>query len=223
MAYADTLAPNRRIGTLSVVAALHVAAGYALVTGLAATFLPQPQPHPTIATNLPLPKPKPPEVKPTEQPRPLTRAPQHETRTILDPPTATFTPVIPVASGGGMEGGTGTGIGEVRLPLPDPTPPIAQVKGAKPRGAPGNWVSPNDYPPTDLRLEHTGVTRFRLSIGPDGRVKTCTVTGSSGWPGLDSAACAKLTARARFDPAIDSTGARVEGTFSSSVHWQIPE
>ncbi|WP_296679570.1 energy transducer TonB, partial [Novosphingobium sp.] len=88
---------------------------------------------------------------------------------------------------------------------------------------PGLWVSENDYPAADLRQHHTGVTRFQLDIGIDGRVSNCTVTVSSGHPGLDSAACAKLTQRGRFEPAIDSTGARLPGTFSSSVRWQIPE
>jgi len=223
MAYADTFTTNRRFGTLGVVAALHVAAGFALVNGLAATFLPRTETRPPITYDIPPPKPPQPEVRPSEAPRPLTQAPRHETRTILDPPTTTFTPVIPVDSGGGVEGGTGTAIGDVRLPLPDPVLPASQVKAAKPRGAPGAWVSPNDYPPTDLRLGHSGVTRFRLAIGIDGRVRQCTVTGSSGWPGLDAATCAKLTARARFDPATDNTGARVEGSFSSSVRWQIPD
>ncbi|MEQ1542019.1 MAG: TonB family protein [Novosphingobium sp.] len=223
MAYVDTVNAKPRIGAAGSVAVIQIALGAALIAGLTTTFQPRTSPKPPIVTNYPLPTPTPVETAPAVDPKPLTR-PVHETRQVLPPHEAEFTPVVPLGGGEEALGGSGTGIGDLRLPIPDPAPsPALPVRGAKPRGKPGLWVTPNDYPAAELRLEHTGVTRFRLSVGLDGRVTDCTVTGSSGWPALDATACAKLGARAKFDPAIDSTGARIAGSYSSSVRWQIPE
>lgn len=222
MAYAESLNTNRRLAALGVVAVLHLAAGYALVTGLAQKYLPHVPPPRVIADNFRLPPPKPPEQKPQADPRPLARAPLvHETYVIVPPDPPTFTPVVPTGDSGTL-GGTGHEIAEVRLPQPEPPLPRV-VRGAAARGNPALWVTPNDYPGGELRLGHSGVTRFRLGIGADGRVSDCTVTASSGFPALDAAACARLTSRARFDPALDSTGARVAGSYANSVRWQIPE
>lgn len=224
MAYADTVNAKPRIGAAGSVAVIQIALGLALVTGLTTTFQPRVDPKPPTVTNYPLPKPKPVENRPTVDPKPLTQPAQPDTHQVLPPEESPFTPVVPLGGSDGAAGGTGSGIEDLHLPIPDPAPsPALPVRGAKPRGKPGLWVTPNDYPAAELRLEHTGVTRFRLSVGLDGRVTDCTVTGSSGWPALDATACAKLGARAKFDPALDSTGARVTGSYSSSVRWQIPE
>ncbi|MFM5883981.1 MAG: energy transducer TonB [Novosphingobium sp.] len=225
MTYASSIDTKGRVGTFAAVAAVQLVVGYALIAGLAARFMPKVPDKRTEATNFRLPPPPPPPEQPARaDPKPLTRTPPvHDTHQILpmDPPT--FTTVSDPVFEGGTLGGTGHDIGEVRIPQPDPPPLPSLVHGAKPRGNPGLWVTADDYPSADLRQEHSGVTRFRLEVGTDGRVRDCTVTASSGHPGLDQAACAKLTARGRFDPAIDSTGARLPGSYASSVRWQIPE
>ena len=225
MAYAGSLNTKRRLGTASAVALVQIAVGYALVSGLAASFLPRAELPPILTDFIPQPKPKPDTPKPqVDQARPSTTPPVHDTRQVVPNDTPTFSPVAdPVFDGISAGDGTAGDIGEVRIPVADPPSRPVLVRGAKPRGNPGLWVTANDYPAADLRQEHTGVTRFRLDIGADGKVTDCTVTGSSGHPGLDQAACAKLIGRARFDPAIDSTGARLAGSYSSSVRWQIPE
>lgn len=224
MAYANSLDTNRRLATLTVVAGLHALAGYALVTGLAAKFLPRIAPSPLVADNFRLPPPPP---RPVPEPRdaaPLPKAvPTHDARQLLPLDDAPIAPSSEALIDTIGTGGAGGDIAEVHIPLPEPRPSPSLVRGARPRGNPGLWVTASDYPAADLRQEHTGVTRFRLDIGIDGRVSQCTVTGSSGHPGLDAAACARLAQRARFDPAIDSTGARLAGTYASSVRWEIPE
>ena len=107
-------------------------------------------------------------------------------------------------------------------PPPPPPPPIGQ-RPATPRGNPGNWASTHDYPSRALREEHEGVTRFRLIVSADGRTSHCEVRESSGSLMLDQATCSIIRRRARFNPAIDRAGAAVEGSWSSSVRWQIPE
>jgi protein TonB len=74
-----------------------------------------------------------------------------------------------------------------------------------------------------LREEREGVTRFTVQVSPEGRVTNCSVTGSSGSPDLDDAACRSITRRARFNPATDGEGQPTSGTYSNSVRWQIPK
>ena len=100
-------------------------------------------------------------------------------------------------------------------PPPDPTPP-------KPRRRPGR-ITNNDYPRRALVDEAEGSVAYRLVIGTNGRVSSCELTRPSGNSALDDATCRLIARRARFEPATDETGAKVLGTFTGSVQWQIPE
>ena len=83
-------------------------------------------------------------------------------------------------------------------------------------------MTTNDYPQSAIRAELEGTVRFRLSIGTNGRVAGCEISGTSGHAVLDQAACAKLTQRGRFEPASDGTGALVAGSYTGAVRWQLP-
>jgi protein TonB len=107
-------------------------------------------------------------------------------------------------------------------PIPKPAPSFTP-REAQPLGRPGDWVTPNDYPARELREGNQGVTQFRVSIGADGKVQSCAIIISSGYPGLDVATCTKVTARARFNPAHDASGAKVSGSYANSIRWVIPE
>lgn len=109
-------------------------------------------------------------------------------------------------------------------PRPTFTPSLGfDPVGAKPRNNPAGWVTNNDYPARDIRQEHEGVTGFRVVVGTDGRVKSCEITSSSGFAGLDRATCRNVERRARFEPAKDANGDKVVGTYSHKVLWQIPD
>jgi protein TonB len=84
-------------------------------------------------------------------------------------------------------------------------------------------VSDADYPISAIRAEEQGTTRFRLQVGPDGRVTGCTVTGSSGSSALDTATCRLMKSRARFTPARDSDGKATSDSYASSIRWILPE
>ncbi|MEQ1541764.1 MAG: energy transducer TonB [Novosphingobium sp.] len=94
---------------------------------------------------------------------------------------------------------------------------------AAPLNNPGSWVNVQDYPAEALRNEEEGITRFTLRIAPDGSVSACNVTQGSGSAALDAKTCEILLVRARFRPATDPSGKPVEGVWSSSVRWMIPE
>jgi protein TonB len=104
-----------------------------------------------------------------------------------------------------------------------PPPPKFQPKPAAPKGNPGSWATTNDYPTRALREEREGTTGFRVSVGPDGRVTSCSVTSSSGSSDLDEATCSNVTRRARFNPAMDGEGRPTTGSYSSRVRWVIPK
>jgi TonB family protein len=98
----------------------------------------------------------------------------------------------------------------------------AQPQRLKPAGNPGDWITPDDYPPAALRANRTGMSGFRLNIDTAGHVVGCTITSSSGSADLDQLTCQLLTARASFVPAIGRDGRATAGTYSSAVRWQIP-
>ncbi len=220
MAYADQQMSGNRIIALIIVGLIHVALGYALVTGLAYEAVTKAIER---VTTVDIEEPPPPEDEPPPPPEPDTAppppvAPPPPISIAPAPPPIrtqqTIPPPAPVA---------------VRIPPPAPAapppppPPRVQPKGPEPRGNPGNWATPNDYPSRALREEREGTTAFRVSVGADGKVQDCSVTRSSGHADLDDATCKNITRRARFRPATDGNGDEVSGSWSSQVRWQIPK
>lgn len=226
MAYV-TQEKNRTV-TLAAVGALHVAAIYALVVGLAGVPWIAKEDDRTVGVNIPLPKVTPdpipqPSARPTQAPRQDQRARAGDT--VI---TTTTTQVIEndgeVLVTGGV--GTGTNGGETTIierPIQQTVDPVFPPKLARPIGKPGLWVTTNDYPANALRLGQEGVTRFQLTIGTDGKVQSCEITVSSGYPALDQAACTNLRKRGKFVTATGPDGAAVPGTYSNVVRWTLPK
>ncbi len=217
MAYADQQVSGNRITAFIVVALLHVLVGWLLISGLAYEGLTkvvkkvttidikkdepkkdEPPPPPPKKAPPPPPITVPPTKLPPIAPPPFTAPPP--------PPMAPPPPPPPLAP-----------------PLAPPAAPRVQPKLAQPKGNPGSWATTNDYPSQALREERQGTTRFRVTVGPDGRVTDCTVTGSSGSPDLDATACAKIRQRARFNPATDGEGQPTTGSYSNAIRWVIPK
>lgn len=218
MAYADQQMSGNKITALIIVALIHIAVGYALVTGLAYSAAKQILKKVTTVDIKEPEKPKEPPPPPPKQeaapPPPVAppvridvavAPPAIETVQIAPPPA----PVVPIIA--------------PPAPAIAPPPPRVQPKQAAPRGRPGDWVTTNDYPSRALREEREGTTGFRLTVGPDGRVTNCEVTSSSGSPDLDQATCDNLRRRARFTPATDGEGQPTTGSYSSRTRWVIPK
>jgi protein TonB len=219
MAYFDQPTAQRRTAVLGTVAALHAGAIYLLLTGFAVTIWdkvdavlparsypaepPPPPPEPSVA---PSPEAS---VQPLVAPKPaidLDRS--NTTATVIDLlplPSPTALPSLPAAD----------------PIIPSPTPSFIPAP-ARPLGDPGRWATSDDYPARALREERQGTTRFRVTVGAHGRVRNCEIVASSGSPDLDAATCANVARRARFTPATDATGARVSGSYSNAVRWEIP-
>lgn len=212
--------PRRRAAALSGTLAVHVALGFAIVTGL------------TIAGAVPIDEiftavPVTPDAKPTPPPP----EPQKQETTTESKVTAPPTPIDLTQSNQQVE------VTEV-LPPRDivfvPDPPIARPEPPRPiatfvprKAAPSNningWVTTDDYPSGPLRNEIEGIAGYRVIVGSNGRVASCEITRSSGNSQLDGTTCRKITQRARFEAATDETGAKVVGSFTGSVVWEIPD
>ena len=61
----------------------------------------------------------------------------------------------------------------------------------------------------------------RVTIGPDGRVTACTVSGSSGSNDLDEAACQGMQRYARYRPALDAAGNPTTGSANTTIVYQL--
>jgi protein TonB len=221
MAYLQHSNWRERPGAVVAVIAIHAVVGYALVNGLSFTQIIEAIDNPdavdvTVPINPPPPEDTPkPEAKMMDNPvvaplPPVDVSPQRpamDTTTIIPPLTDIVPKVIPSPTPG---------------PSTRPSPALDPI-AAIPRNNPANWVTADDYRPSWINSEMVGTARFRLQISADGRVDSCTITGSSGYAALDKATCELITRRARFDPARDSSGAKVGGIYSSSVRWQLPE
>jgi len=218
MAYLDRHTdPRRRTTAITGVIAIHALIGYVLVTGLVSTLVPHRDGH-TGGYTIPLPAPTPP---PTPTPQPSASPSPVPSSTSAPFPFPTPTPTSgpdpyptlgPLPTSGPDTGPTGT---PTHSTVFKPNPAMA-------KNDPRKWVTTDDYPARDLREENEGTAFFRAVIGTNGRVSACEIVRSSGHPGLDAATCKAVTARARFEPATDENGAKVVGTYSNSVRWQIP-
>lgn len=217
MAYINRSSGNARGATLAAVAMLHVAGLWAIANGLSFEYVRE------QILNLPTtnyPAEPPPQTQP-EPPRPEP-ADTNETR---------ITPADPLVTRPGTTVFALPPLDPPQLPdlvIPDPGPtfepgPRFEPIGARPAGRPGLWVTTNDYPTSDIRQGNEGTVAFRLAIDAGGKATRCEIVRPSGHPGLDAATCAKLTQRARFEPARDASGARVAGSYAGTVRWEIPE
>ncbi|MBV9842982.1 MAG: TonB family protein [Sphingomonadaceae bacterium] len=215
MAYVDDHARSK-LPSLTAVAIVHVAIGYALISGLAATVIHRVDPplltYPVAAD--------PPPPPPHPQPLPKTpRAPTQTVPPILPPITIDLSRLSPIDTG----------------PLTDSTsadpgprtevwtvPPTSLAAAARPRGDKTGWITSEDYPSAALRQGDEGTVTIRARIGTDGHVSDCAIAVSSGHASLDEATCRLYARRARFTPARDAGGAATESTTTDRIAWQIP-
>lgn len=215
MAYADRNDSGNRVVAIVIVAIIHVALGYAFVTGLAYQYVkkvseklntfdvaPPPPPPPDE------PPPPPPPDQPLQPPPVVTppaivqvQTPSPAIVTVPNPPPV-YVPTPPPP------------------PAAPPPPRISQAAGAK--GNEAEWITQDDYPQSALRNGSAGTSVISWTINTQGRVENCHTIKSAGDPDLDEAACRALARRARYSPAKDQDGNPIASTKQRSVRWVIP-
>lgn len=221
MAYTDQLDRSRRLTSVAAVALVHLALGYAFISGMAVQFAERVN-RTLLTTNVPLPV-APPEVPPPPPSETATARPSKST-------AITFTtPIVPPIPAG--EAVVVDPMPFVPLPpttydppvAPRATPtPISRAAGARVRGDRGAWFSTDDYPAAAIRAEEQGVAGIEVQVGTTGRVSACNVTATSGSATLDRATCRLYSQRARFEPARDDAGRPVASTYRDTIRWQLP-
>lgn len=225
MAYADQQMSGSKIVAIVIVALIHIALGYALVTGLAYSAVKKAiERVTTVDIKEPEPEKKPPPPPPEKQPDttpPPVVAPPPPINIAPAPPPIQTQPTIPPPAPPVLRVPPPAPVAPP--PPPAPPPPKFQPKPPVARGNPSSWANSNDYPSRALREEREGVTGFTVQIDANGRVSSCTVTRSSGSPDLDDTTCKLISRRARFKPATDGNGDPVASSWSNKVSWVIPK
>ncbi len=207
---------SNRTAAIIIVALIHIALGYALVTGLAynvikkaaedlKTFDVEDEPPPP-------PEEPPPPPEQNVPPPPQVVAPPPIVRTNTVAPPVISVPIAPPPV-----------ITERPPPPPSAPPPPRVSQAAKAKGSLLSLISNEDYPQSAIRNEEEGTTAVRLTIGTDGRVTGCDITQSSGSSALDNAACSTFRRRARFTPAKDQAGNPISDTYVQRVRWELPD
>ncbi|MBA3666321.1 MAG: TonB family protein [Sphingomonas sp.] len=92
--------------------------------------------------------------------------------------------------------------------------------GARARYLSGG-IDPDDYPGGAYRRRAQGTTYIRFAVLPNGRVRDCRVTRSSGHRDLDSATCPLLERSLRYRPARDALGRAVAETVNGQQDWVL--
>ena len=211
MAYADQSMSGSKVTALIVVALIHIVVGYALVTGLAYSAAKQILKKVTTVDIKEEEKPKEPPPPPPKQiaPPPIVAPPPK--MVLSAPPPITVVPEAPPPPPQ-----------IILAPPAAPPPPPSQARGARPKGQ-GQWAAriQDNYPSDALRMEKEGRVGVRVSIGPDGRVTSCSVTSSSGTASLDRAACDGMQRYARYDPALNDAGQPTEGSASTAIVYKL--
>jgi protein TonB len=106
-------------------------------------------------------------------------------------------------------------------PAPPAPPPPAAPKVAQKAVQKGGSITNDDYPPSAVRNEESGVSVASFTVGTDGKVTACNASGAS--PTLDAEACKLIIRRFRFKPALDTGGSPIEENKTQRIRWDLPK
>ena len=222
MAYADQQMSGNKVVSIVIVALIPVLIGWLLISGLAIKGAQAVIERVTTVDIEEPPPPEEPDEPPPEQPQetappppvapppPISIAPAPppiQTQPTIPPPAPPALVIPPPAP---------------PAPPPAPPPPPSLAQGATPRGQ-ARWARriQENYPSRALREEVEGTVGVRVTIGANGRVSGCSVTGSSGSSILDQAACRGMERYARFNPALDDAGNPTTGSYSTRITYRL--
>ncbi len=241
--------PGDRLKPAFAVAFIHVFIGYALLRGLGASVepalrdaqqlievsletLPPPPPAPPDTEDRVVAKPKDAEGAASAANRKNTPtevvAPPPEIR-LPPPPSITTAPVAgqgtAASAGAAVLPGPGTGAGGVGNGLGSGLFGDGTGGGGGGRGVSARFIrgtiDPDDYPKRAVERGAQGTTHLRFTVQPNGRVRDCVVTRSSGHRDLDSVTCPLLERRLRYRPARDAAGRPVAQTIRGQHEWGL--
>jgi TonB family protein len=80
----------------------------------------------------------------------------------------------------------------------------------------------DNYPRASMLAGEEGTVGFTVELEEGGKLHSCVVTASSGYPRLDNETCELIVATARFKPVRDAKGDVVRSVHSGSIAWKLP-
>ncbi|HXQ50796.1 MAG TPA: TonB family protein [Stellaceae bacterium] len=206
MPYAAQQPSYGRFAGMGLVALLHVALVYALVTGLARRAV-EVGPVPIeakIIEETQKERIEPPPPPPTFQPPPPPFVPPPEVHIEVPPPAPAQSMAI-------------TNVTPVRPP--EPAPPPHQAVSVLPRINPVASREP-EYPPVSRRLGEQGTVILDVLVDENGRAADAKLVQSCGFPRLDEAALNGVKANYRFTPGtVDGRPQPMRYTFKFT--WKL--
>ncbi|MBI1330922.1 MAG: TonB family protein [Alphaproteobacteria bacterium] len=200
-AFQTSVASPRRYVSLILVGALHVAAIYALASGLAARMVPKPL-EDIMAEVV---KEKPPEEEKAPPPPPPD----------LQKPPPPFVPPPDI----NIQVDTGpTNAITVQSTQQVKAPPPSMATGPKATGRKHDCYS--GYPPVSKRLGEEGTVLVKFTITASGDVTNASVAQSSGKDRLDAAAL-ECVGSWRYKPALTADGTPIESSLTSKIVYKL--
>jgi len=89
--------------------------------------------------------------------------------------------------------------------------------------APESWFTGKDFPYKALKDDFGGKVGYVVDVDASGNPRDCHILSTSGQDVLDQAACKTVMVRGRFQPARDTNGLAVPGTYKGTVTWTKPD
>ena len=90
---------------------------------------------------------------------------------------------------------------------------------AIPTASPATWFHEGDFPNKAMIAGHDGLVRFRLDVDAAGIPQGCRALYRTSPDEFTEQTCKLLIQRARFLPALDSTGRPVKSFYINDVRW----
>jgi protein TonB len=199
----------RRSITFFLVAGLHIALFYGLMTGLAFRII---------------------KVMPTSFQARVLQPPQERTLPPLPPPQLTKStivippPYFPPTEGPVENGDIIAGSPKMVSSRPETPPVIPPHEVIRVQGGPGSGFPNTDdyYPSIAKRLEEQGVTTVRVCVGANGRlISDPTIAQTSGSPRLDDGALLLAKAGSGHYRAATEDGRAVNSCYSFRVRFAL--
>jgi len=90
-----------------------------------------------------------------------------------------------------------------------------------PKSSPGKWVISRDYPTDMLQAGQSAIVEFRLNVDVAGKPTACHIQLTTRPKEFDDAVCKSIMKRAKFLPALDSSGNPVASYWQNTVRFTI--
>ncbi|MEM8825705.1 MAG: energy transducer TonB [Pseudomonadota bacterium] len=210
---------NKRLISLILVAFIHVALGYFVISGLAlkaVKLVTEPIETFEVEETVEVEDEPPPPPQELDDIPPFVPPPDIQVQNLPPPPAPVTTVDVPPPPRPAPRV-------VIAPPAPPAPPPAGPTREAQPRGT-RSAFSTADYPAASERQREEGTTTARYRISAEGRVQkgSCEIVQSSGHRRLDTQTCRIIERRFRFEPALQN-GTPVASTKTQRVRWQVPE